>query len=102
MRQAGVRAGLCRPRAGRQRPRAAGGPRPSAPPRRAAPAAPPRAQLLVETDAPYLTPMPHRGKPNGPYLIPLTVRSLAVTTGAELAELRQSISANGERIFGPW
>jgi TatD DNase family protein len=69
---------------------------------REAAAVTPLDQLLVETDAPYLTPMPHRGKPNGPYLIPLTVRSLAVTTGAELAELCQSISANGERIFGPW
>jgi TatD DNase family protein len=69
---------------------------------REAAAVTPLDQLLVETDAPYLTPMPHRGKPNGPYLIPLTVRSLAATLGVDLTELCVSISANGERIFGPW
>ncbi|MEE6259517.1 TatD family hydrolase [Plantactinospora sonchi] len=59
-------------------------------------------QMLVETDAPYLTPMPHRGRPNASYLIPLTVRSLAETTGADLAELCAAISATGDRVFGPW
>jgi TatD DNase family protein len=59
-------------------------------------------QLLVETDAPYLTPMPHRGRPNASYLIPLTVRSLAETTGTDLATLCAAISANGDRAFGPW
>lgn len=59
-------------------------------------------QLLVETDAPYLTPMPFRGRPNGSYLIPLTVRALAAATGAELTELCAAISDNGERVFGPW
>ncbi|MCW3816325.1 TatD family hydrolase [Micromonospora sp. DR5-3] len=59
-------------------------------------------QLLVETDAPYLTPMPHRGRPNASYLIPLTVRSLAATTGADLDELCAVISATGDRVFGPW
>ena len=58
--------------------------------------------LLVETDAPFLTPMPHRGRPNGSYLIPLTVRALAATTGADLDELCAAISANGDRVFGPW
>ena len=52
--------------------------------------------------APYLTPMPHRGRPNASYLIPLTVRSLAATTGAELDELCAAISATGDRAFGPW
>ncbi|WP_320065761.1 TatD family hydrolase [Micromonospora sp. RTGN7] len=59
-------------------------------------------QLLVETDAPYLTPAPHRGRPNASYLIPLTVRALAATTGADLDELCGALSANGERAFGPW
>ncbi len=59
-------------------------------------------QLLVETDAPYLTPMPYRGRPNAPYLIPLTVRGLAATIGADLDTLCAAISATGERIFGPW
>jgi TatD DNase family protein len=58
--------------------------------------------LLVETDAPYLTPMPFRGRPNGSYLIPLTVRALASTTGVGLDEVCAAISANGERVFGPW
>ncbi|MEU3452012.1 TatD family hydrolase [Micromonospora sp. NPDC006766] len=59
-------------------------------------------QLLVETDAPYLTPMPHRGRPNASYLIPLTVRSLAATTGTDLDALCAAISATGNRAFGPW
>ncbi|MFG3699545.1 TatD family hydrolase [Micromonospora sp. NPDC047620] len=59
-------------------------------------------QILVETDAPYLTPMPHRGRPNASYLIPLTVRALAETTGADLDDLCAAISATGDRVFGPW
>jgi TatD DNase family protein len=59
-------------------------------------------QMLVETDSPYLTPMPHRGRPNSSYLIPLTVRSLAGTLGRELDEVCAGISATGERVFGPW
>ncbi|MFI7023198.1 TatD family hydrolase [Micromonospora sp. NPDC049900] len=59
-------------------------------------------QILVETDAPYLTPMPHRGRPNASYLIPLTVRALATTTGTDLDDLCAAISATGERAFGPW
>ncbi len=59
-------------------------------------------QLLVETDAPYLTPMPHRGRPNASYLIPLTVRFLAETTGTNLDTLCAAVSATGDRVFGPW
>jgi len=62
----------------------------------------PAGQIMVETDAPYLTPMPHRGRPNASYLIPLTVRALAATRGDDLDELCAAISANGERVFGPW
>jgi len=62
----------------------------------------PPEQMLVETDAPYLTPMPYRGRPNGPYLIPLTVRALAETTGRDLDELCAAIADTGERVFGPW
>ncbi|MGS2614140.1 TatD family hydrolase [Micromonospora sp. LZ34] len=69
---------------------------------RAAAALTPLDQILVETDAPYLTPMPHRGRPNASYLVPLTVRSLAATTGADLDELCAAISATGDRVFGPW
>ena len=59
-------------------------------------------QLLVETDAPYLTPMPYRGRPNGSYLIPLTVRALAAVKEVDLDELCAGISATGERVFGSW
>lgn len=62
----------------------------------------PLEHLLVETDAPYLTAMPYRGRPNASYLIPLTVRALAATTGADLDAVCAAISANAERAFGPW
>jgi TatD DNase family protein len=69
--------------------------------REAAALTPPE-QMLVETDAPYLTPMPYRGRPNASYLIPLTVRALAATAGADLDTLCAAISHNGERVLGPW
>jgi TatD DNase family protein len=69
--------------------------------REAAVATPPD-QLLVETDAPYLTPMPYRGRPNASYLIPLTVRALAEVKGMDVDELAAAISATGDRVFGPW
>ena len=69
---------------------------------RAAAAVTPLDQILVETDAPFLTPMPYRGRPNASYLIPLTVRSLAATMRVDLDELCGSISTNGERVFGSW
>ena len=59
-------------------------------------------QLLVETDAPFLTPMPFRGQPNAPYLIPLTVRALAAVKEVDLDELCAGIAATGERAFGSW
>ncbi|MFB4313078.1 TatD family hydrolase [Actinomadura sp. 21ATH] len=58
--------------------------------------------LLVETDAPFLTPVPHRGKPNASYLIPHTVRFMAEVKGVDVAELCTAIAANGERAFGAW
>jgi TatD DNase family protein len=69
--------------------------------REAAALTPPE-QMLVETDAPYLTPMPFRGRPNASYLIPLTVRALAATAGTDLDTLCAAISHNGERVLGPW
>jgi len=62
----------------------------------------PKELLLVETDAPYLPPVPHRGKPNAPYLIPLTLRCLAEVKGMDVADLATAIMANGERAFGAW
>ncbi|MFF0579244.1 TatD family hydrolase [Streptosporangium saharense] len=58
--------------------------------------------MLVETDAPYLPPTPHRGKPNAPYLIPLTLRCLAEVKGVDPDELARAVSANGETVFGAW
>ena len=58
--------------------------------------------LLVETDAPYLTPTPFRGRPNSSYLIPHTVRAMSQVKGVEEAELCASIDATTTRIFGSW
>lgn len=69
---------------------------------REAAAVTPPAQMLVETDAPYLTPTPYRGRPNASYLIPVTVRALAGIAGVDLDELCATISATGERVLGPW
>lgn len=69
--------------------------------REAAAFAPPEL-LLVETDAPFLTPAPYRGKPNAPYLVPFTVRGIAEVRGDDLGDLCAAISANSERVFGPW
>ncbi|NEK57752.1 TatD family hydrolase [Geodermatophilus sabuli] len=59
-------------------------------------------QLLVETDSPFLTPMPFRGRPNASRLVPLTVRTLAEVTGVDLPELCAALTATAERVFGPW
>jgi TatD DNase family protein len=61
----------------------------------------PLEQLLVETDAPFLTPMPYRGRPNGPFLIPLTVRALADVKGVDETELATATAATFGRLFGP-
>jgi TatD DNase family protein len=58
--------------------------------------------ILVETDAPFLTPVPHRGKPNSPAMVAHTVRRLAEVKGMDVAELCALIAATGERVFGPW
>jgi TatD DNase family protein len=60
-------------------------------------------RLLVETDAPYLTPMPYRGRPNASYLVPHTVRAMAEVLGADLETLCTAVAANTEAAFGgPW
>ncbi|SFP22119.1 TatD DNase family protein [Geodermatophilus dictyosporus] len=69
---------------------------------REAAAATPVDQLLVETDAPFLTPVPHRGRPNASRLVPHTVRALAEVTGVELALLCDALTTNAERVFGGW
>ena len=62
----------------------------------------PLEHLLVETDAPYLTPSPHRGRANAPYLIPLTVRAMAATLNVAVPTLCQALSDNSEAVYGPW
>jgi TatD DNase family protein len=62
----------------------------------------PVGQLLVETDAPFLTPVPFRGRPNASRLVPHTVRALAEVTGIDLEELCAALTATAERVFGPW
>lgn len=55
--------------------------------------------LLVETDAPFLTPMPYRGRPNGPHLVPLTMRVLADVRGEPVDETCAAVAANARRVF---
>lgn len=62
----------------------------------------PLEHLLVETDAPYLTPSPHRGQVNAPYLVPLTVRAMATTLNVAVPTLCEALSANSETVYGPW
>lgn len=63
----------------------------------------PRDKLLVETDAPYLTPKPQRGKPNAPYLLPHTVRFLADLIDEDLGVLCDQLVANTFDAYGgPW
>lgn len=57
-------------------------------------------RILVETDAPFLTPSPHRGRPNASFLIPLTVRFMAGIAGVSVDELCRAIDANTDRAFG--
>ncbi|MEV0359193.1 TatD family hydrolase [Nocardia sp. NPDC050697] len=59
----------------------------------------PGAQLLVETDAPYLTPHPFRGAPNESYCLPYTVRALAEVRGEDPAELAEISTATARRVY---
>jgi TatD DNase family protein len=67
---------------------------------RAAVAVAPLDQLLVETDAPFLTPMPYRGRPNSPYLVPLTVRAIAAEKGVSEDDVAVAVTATAARVFG--
>ena len=60
----------------------------------------PRERILVETDAPFLTPIPHRGRPNAPYLIPVTVRFMAAELGVDLDEFCAQLAANTLEVYG--
>ena len=60
----------------------------------------PPEQLLVETDAPFLTPHPYRGAPNEPYCLPYTVRALAEVVGRPAEEVAQASTATALRAYG--
>lgn len=62
----------------------------------------PPERLLVETDAPYLTPAPYRGSANAPYLLPHTVRRMADVLSLDVATLCGHLSGNAEAVYGPW
>jgi TatD DNase family protein len=62
----------------------------------------PRSRILIETDAPYLTPMPFRGRPNAPYLIPHTLRAMAAHLGTDASMLGAQIVSNTELVYGHW
>jgi len=59
-------------------------------------------RLLVETDAPFLTPHPHRGRPNASYMVPYTVRAMAELTGRELSGLCAQLAENTLQAYGSW
>ncbi len=67
---------------------------------RAAAAALPLPEMLVETDAPYLAPAPFRGKPNEPAFLPRTAARLAEVKGVSAAEVAEVTTANFRRLFG--
>jgi TatD DNase family protein len=69
---------------------------------RAALASAPMDRVLVETDAPYLTPHPYRGRTNAPHLVPLTVRTIADVLGSDLEATCAALQRNTDDAFGSW
>jgi TatD DNase family protein len=74
----------------------------NAQPLRDAAAAAPPDLVLAETDAPFLTPVPNRGKPNAPAQVAYTLRCLAEVKGMDVADLCDAVTATAQRTFGPW
>ena len=62
----------------------------------------PKELILVETDAPFLTPEPLRGRPNAPYLVPITVRFMAAELGMDANELSGQLARNTVAVYGSW
>ena len=62
----------------------------------------PPERLLVETDAPFLTPTPYRGRPNASYLIPLTLRAMAEVKAMSVEDLATAVATNSDQAFDPW
>ena len=69
---------------------------------RAALHAVPLGRVLLETDAPYLTPHPYRGRPNAPAMVGLTARAVAAELGLGVAEVCDVVSRTSEELYGPW
>ena len=59
-------------------------------------------RILVETDAPFLTPEPWRGRPNAPYVMPHTVRRMAEVLDMDLEALCNQLAKNTEQVYGEW
>ena len=59
-------------------------------------------RILIETDTPFLTPIPHRGKPNSPYLIPHTLRFMADLLEVDEDSLCRDITRNTFAVYGRW
>ena len=74
----------------------------NAEPLRAALEVTPLEHLLVETDAPFLTPAPYRGRPNACYLVPLTVRVMARVKGVSEEDLAHVMAATTSRVYVDW
>jgi TatD DNase family protein len=62
----------------------------------------PLEQVQIETDAPFLTPMPYRGRPNASYLVPLTARFMADVLDVDLHTLCETTVSTSERLYGTW
>jgi len=73
---------------------------PGAPEVRAAAAICPIDRLLVETDSPFLSPVPYRGKPNSPALVPVVGAAVAAARGCPVSEVEEATWANSQRLFG--
>lgn len=62
----------------------------------------PKELILIETDAPFLAPEPFRGRPNAPYLVPVTARFMAEVRGQDLSDLCAQLASNTEAVYGDW
>ena len=62
----------------------------------------PKELLLVETDAPFLTPEPYRGRPNASFLVPITVRKMAEVRGVDANVFASQLTENTVSVYGSW
>jgi TatD DNase family protein len=59
----------------------------------------PLKKILIETDSPYLTPVPHRGKRNEPAYVRLVAEAVAIIKSVSLEEVAQITSGNARELF---